>query len=348
MKSSTKVAAVIAAVILTLGIALGYLVAYSRAEGPGEGASREIHIPTGVGPRGLVTILSGAEAIRSPATFALWLRLTGDLKHIKAGAFEIKDNATPSEIIEILSGRSIDRGIQVTIPEGFTLSRIADALEKAGFSNAKDFIKAAMDKDLLAKLKIPGSSSEGYLFPDTYFFLKSETADSLVAKMNRNFNEKLSSLNIKNKKTIGDLVTLASIVQAEAKVVDEMPIIAGVYSNRLTKPEFPSRILQADPTVAYGCEPFIVPRAKSCKSFNGKLTRLQLSDSDNPYNTYHHPGLPPGPICAPGTDALKAASSPADVPYLYFVVHSNGRHTFSSTLKEHQKAVEEYRRRLGG
>jgi len=348
MKFKTKVAIAVAVMAIAAFAAMAYLAAFSHSKGPGEGATREIHIPSGVGPRGLARILVGAEAISSPTTFTLWIRLSGNFKRIRAGDFEIKDNATPLKIIEVISGRSTGRGIQVTIPEGFTLSRIAMAVEEAGLVGASSFTKAATNKKLLAKHQVPGPTFEGYLFPDTYFFEKSDTADILVAKMHRNFNEKIASIKIKNKNHLKDLVTLASIVQAEARVLDEMPIIAGVYTNRLTKPTFPQKILQADPTVAYGCEPFVVPRAKSCKIFKGKLTRSQLDDSSNPYNTYRHKGLPPGPICAPGIDALRAASAPADVPYLYFVVDSNGRHTFSSTLRDHQKAVEKYRSRSGG
>jgi UPF0755 protein len=139
-------------------------------------------------------------------------------------------------------------------------------------------------------------------------------------------------------------VILASIVQAEAQVVDEMEIIAGVYHNRLTRDEFPSRLLQADPTVGYGCQPFVKPRAPSCLRFRGTLTHSQIGDPKNPYNTYQHPGLPPGPICAPGLDALKAALRPANVPYFYFVAHKKGRHLFSTTLKEHRRAVDQYRK----
>ena len=116
-----------------------------------------------------------------------------------------------------------------------------------------------------------------------------------------------------------------------------------MYHNRLNDPSFPSRLLQADPTVAYGCEPGVVPRAPSCSGFIGKLTRKHLEDPKNPYNTYRHAGLPPGPICAPGINALKAALHPKDVPYLYFVARKDGRHRFSKTLLEHNEAVKLYR-----
>jgi UPF0755 protein len=122
-----------------------------------------------------------------------------------------------------------------------------------------------------------------------------------------------------------------------------MPAVAGVFANRLARSDFPSRLLQADPTVAYGCEALQGPVSAACARFAGRLTRAQLDDADNPYNTYRHPGLPPGPICNPGLDALRAALRPAAVPYLYFVASARGRHVFSSTLEEHERAVARYR-----
>jgi UPF0755 protein len=126
-----------------------------------------------------------------------------------------------------------------------------------------------------------------------------------------------------------------------------MPTIAGVYRNRLTKPEFPSRLLQADPTVSYGCLPFVTPRARSCAGFAGVLTRRQLDDRENPYNTYRHPGLPPGPICSPGWAALKAALSPPAVPFFYFVAARDRGHVFSVNLEDHQRAVRSSRSTAG-
>ncbi|MBN2716426.1 MAG: endolytic transglycosylase MltG, partial [Deltaproteobacteria bacterium] len=200
---------------------------------------------------------------------------------------------------------------------------------------------------LLNRLGIPAKSAEGFLFPDTYYFYPDTTAEEVVARMHENFIKKTESLNLPSGSALAELVTLASIVQAEAKVSDEAPIIAGVYTNRLNPDKFASGRLQADPTVAYGCDLFVPDKPPSCSTFKGVLGSRQLQDADNRYNTYRHAGLPPGPICCPGLHALKAALSPKVLPYLYFVVSTDGRHTFSVTLDEHEKAVQAYRQSSG-
>jgi UPF0755 protein len=293
-------------------------------------------------------VLHQTGVISSPGRFALWLRLTGDFSKIQAGRFQVRDNVTPIEVLEALAGKGAIPGVRVTIPEGYRLSQIGAVLQQAGIVKQAEFLKAVIDEALLARLGILSATAEGYLFPDTYFFDPAQGASGVVETMHARLNSRLSEIGIGRSPDLHKLITLASIVQAEAKVVDEMPIIAGVYVNRLTRPQFTPHLLQADPTVSYGCEPFVRPRGKSCVGFKGVLTRKQLSDKTNPYNTYVHPGLPPGPICAPGSQALMAASAPGDVPYFYFVVEGSGRHAFSSTLEEHRKAVARYRRRRTG
>jgi UPF0755 protein len=139
--------------------------------------------------------------------------------------------------------------------------------------------------------------------------------------------------------TLHQIVTLASIVEREARMPDERPTIAGVFMNRLTSPNFRPRRLQADPTVAYGC---LVARDQvpSCRDFDGKrVTPAMVRDPANPYSTYRIEGLPPGPICNPGLSALDAALAPAQHDYFYFVTHGGGRHQFTSTLEEHNQRV---------
>ncbi len=333
--------------IVLIGLAatvIDLLVLFPSRPGPGEGAPRQVEVPGGVGPKGLAKVLFDAGIISSPGRFALWLRAIGKLSDVKAGTFVITDSATPVDVLEALSGRGIERGVKVTVPEGFTLTQIGATLENAGLVDKKAFIKAATDSSTTSTFGIPGPTAEGYLFPDTYFFEESRDAEYFLKTMHDTFKDRLVSAGFSKSHDLKRMVTLASIVQAEARVADEMPVIAGVYTNRLTAKKFPSRLLQADPTVSYGCESFVKPRAKSCTTFKGVLARRQLDDSENPYNTYRHQGLPPGPICAPGLEALKAAKAPANVPYLFFVVKTGGRHAFSKTLKEHQQAVKNYRR----
>ncbi len=333
-------------VVGVLGTAYDIFYRYPDAPGPGIGQTMKVDIPPGVGPDKLSRILDEKGIISSPGRFRLWLRVTDRLPGVKAGLFALDDNMTPAKILSVISGRPENRGVRVTIPEGFTLGQIGKTLEDAGIVAQENFFMAAGKGKTLTRLRIPGPSAEGFLFPDTYFFERGTPAEDIVNAMYENFSTRFKSLGAPAETDLLEVVTSASIVQAEAKITDEMPIIAGVYRNRLTDPNFPSRLLQADPTVAYGCEPGVVPRAPSCSGFIGKLTRKHLEDSKNQYNTYRHAGLPPGPICAPGIAALKAALQPAGVPYLYFVAGKDERHRFSKTLLEHKEAVKLYRKGL--
>jgi UPF0755 protein len=325
--------------------ALDLMVLYPRRPNPGKGAVHRVDVPQGIGPRGLASLLAKEEIISSPGRFALWLRVSGALSRIKAGTFELSDRMTPAELVRRLSGRGVDKGVKVVFPEGATLSDMGDALEAAGVAAADAFLAAATDPSLVRKLRAPGPTFEGYLFPDTYYFETATEPREIVEKMYRTFLDHLRTLGIRDSAGLKDIVTLASIVQAETGLAQEMPVVAGVYRNRLKSASYPSKRLQADPTVSYGCEPFLTPKAPSCETFKGVLGRRQLDDPENPYNTYQHPGLPPGPISAPGAAALTAAHHPETVPFLYFVASpkGDGSHLFSVTLEEHQKAVDEYR-----
>jgi len=319
---------------------------FPSTPGPGTGDPVVVDIPRGAGPKQIARLLADAGTVGSPDRFALWLRVTKRLPLVKTGRFTLRGDMTPREILEIIASSDEGRGLRVTVPEGFDLGRIAGALAEARVGTAEGLLAAARDPALLSELGIPGASAEGFLYPDTYFLDAEDGAAGAVRKMHARFEEKLKALGPPEGADLAGLVTLASIVQAETGAADEMPIVAGVYRNRLTRPDFPSRLLQADPTVAYGCAAFLGPKAPSCAGFRGTLARRHLDDPENPYNTYRRPGLPPGPICSPGADALAAALRPADVPYLYFVAGRNGRHRFSATLEEHQKAVELYRKGL--
>lgn len=329
------------------GTALDVFVLYPQRPHSGTGASRVVTVPRGIGPKGLARLLQREGLIASPGRFALWLRVTGAVARVRAGEFALDDRLSPAEIIHALSGRGIGKGIKVVFPEGSTLSDMGMQLEAAGVVKARDFVATAIDPALVTSLGAPGPTMEGYLFPDTYYFEASDTAETIVRRLHQTFRERLDDMGIAFDAGLKSIVTLASIVQAETPIEAEMPLVAGVYTNRLTRPDYPSRRLQADPTVSYGCQPFINPQPTSCATFKGTLGRRQLDDSDNPYNTYQHPGLPPGPISAPGVAALKAAAHPKPVPYLFFVASAkgDGSHVFSENLEAHQEAVEAYRNR---
>jgi UPF0755 protein len=326
--------------------AVDLLYLFPERANPKSGETKRIVVEKGIGPRGLATLLFDSGLTNSPGRFELWLRLKKKMTSVKAGEFEIRDDLTPREIISVLSGRTTHKGTKVLIPEGFTLSQVGETLEAAGVVDKTPFLLAATNPSVASQMGILGATFEGYLFPDTYFFEKSADAELVLRTLVGNFKRHIAGLGIeKQDRRLHDIVTLASIVQSETRHADEMPIVAGVYYNRLDAARHPSMRLQADPTVAYGCEPYVRPRAPSCETFGGVLGRRQLDDPENPYNTYRHAGLPPGPISAPGTAALRAAANPRKVPFFYFVASSrgDGRHVFSATLDAHNEAVREWR-----
>jgi UPF0755 protein len=203
----------------------------------------------------------------------------------------------------------------------------------AGIGTTEQFVKAATDLGRLGRLGVPGKSLEGYLFPETYTVTTTTTPVEVVRAMVAQFERQLTPELLAAAKARGldrhALVTLASIVQKEAGTVEEMPLIAAVFLNRLRM----GMRLQADPTVIYG----IV-------DFDGNLTRRHLL-TPTPYNTYTRAGLPPGPIASPGLAALKAAAEPAQSNALYFVARGDGRHEFNTTLEAHNRAVRRYQLR---
>jgi UPF0755 protein len=216
-------------------------------------------------------------------------------------------------------------------PEGATLSELARVFEAARLAPADDVIRAANDPAVLKTLGVEGPSLEGYLFPDTYQFVRGMSVEEMLGRMVQRTRSRLTPERLARAKARGldahGLLTLASIIEREAVDPDEQRLISAVFWNRLNL-DMP---LQADPTVQYAV-------AKERRT----LTRADLA-TDNPYNTYARRGLPPGPIASPGLPAIDAALDPAPVKYLYFVARDDRRHTFSTTISEHNVAVSRYR-----
>jgi len=216
-------------------------------------------------------------------------------------------------------------------PEGATVSELARALETERLATADDVVKAAAGDKLRHALGVEGPSLEGYLFPDTYQFVRGMSVDEMLTRMVQRMRAKLTpEVQARAKErglSVHQLLTLASIIEREAVDPSEQKLISAVFWNRL-RLDMP---LQADPTVQYAM-------AKERRA----LTRADLA-SDHPYNTYVHRGLPPGPIASPGVSAIEAALDPAPVKYLYFVARDDRRHSFSTTVAEHNAAVARYR-----
>jgi UPF0755 protein len=221
---------------------------------------------------------------------------------------------------------------EVTVPPGTNLYDVAKLLDGKRLSTAEAFLAAAASPAVLGRLEIPGESAEGYLFPDTYILVKPVTPEEILGIMVRQFRRKVPPDAEKRAKEAGfslhQVVTIASIIEKETGVEEEKPIVSAVIRRRLTL----GMPLQMDPTVIYGV-----------KRFDGTVTRKDLRTA-GPYNTYLNRGLPPGPIANPGLAALAAALDPSKAEYLYFVSRNDGSHTFSRTLPEHIRAVEQFRR----
>ncbi len=272
--------------------------------------------------------------VSSARKFSLIVRLYGLGSRLQAGEYECEAGETPLEIIELLrSGRV--KTYQVTIPEGFTMKEIGDLLAD-GPCDREAFNRLVVDHEFMQEWGIQAASCEGYLFPSTYHYTRNTSCRQLLSLMLKTFNDQYQKISAGTAKPPAyhrhELVTLASIVQKEAGNEEEMPLIAAVIFNRLHK----GMRLECDPTVIYGLG----------ERFDGNLRKKDLRDS-SPYNTYRHRGLPPGPICNPGAAALRAVFSPAQVDYLYFVSRNNGSHYFSSTLKEHNRAVNRFQKKKG-
>ena len=292
----------------------------------------EVQIPKGTTFRQAVDILSKEKLIPDKRIFLLVGRLTGADRKIRAGYYSMWSSMTPLEILKILrKGRIIEYEIKVL--EGDSLMEISEAFAKANIATKEEFMKLSANPDFLASYDILSPTFEGYIFPDTYIIPKGmELADavgSMIDRMRQKYSEDLVTKTAEMGMTEAEILTLASIIEKEAIVDSERPLISAVYHNRLKK----HMQLQADPTSIYGI--------KSSKE------RILLADlkRKTPYNTYVIKGLPPGPIASPGMKSILAALNPANVPYLYFVSNDDRTHNFSSTLSEHTQAVKEYRDR---
>ncbi len=316
---------------------------------PPETPGREafIRVDPGMNGEQVAQVLYKEGVIRDPLGFKLLARFSKMESKVKAGEYQLSTGLTPGKVLELLvNGQAILH--KVVVPEGLTMRQIAKLVEQAGLGDAAAFERAAKDKELLAKYAIPADSGEGFLYPDTYAFTKKPGNDprQVAEAMFKQFVRHLSQAwppgaagetgqGPPQGKALLDAVILASIVEKETGKAEERPKIAGVFVNRLNR----KMLLQTDPTIIYGLG----------DRFDGNLKRSHLDDPKNRYNTYQHPGLPPGPICNPGLEALKAVARPEEHDLLYFVAKGDGSgsHSFSATLEEHNRAVAKYQLHKG-
>jgi UPF0755 protein len=306
--------------------AIGFLVYIPY----GPSSETFVDIPPGTGTEAIAAQLQQSGIIRSQYAFDLYRLKKGGI--LKAGEYRF-DHAAPLTEVYARIVRGDVFTLTLTIPEGFNIFDIAQAVQSAGLGSRDTFLAAERQHtELIAAYTPAGSppptSLEGYLFPDTYRFSRHATPLQILTAMVHRFHQASASLNLGEDPT--RTVILASLIEKEVKQDAERPLVAGVFNNRLTQ----NMPLATDPTVIYA--------ALLDQRWRGTIFASDLQ-SPSPYNTYRHTGLPPGPICSPGMASLRAAIHPASTDYLYFVSDAAGHTRFSATLKEHAEQVQSYR-----
>jgi UPF0755 protein len=290
----------------------------------------EIEIHKGSTFRQAVEIFAKQKVLPDKNIFLFIGRITGIDRKIRAGFYNIYKSMNSLDLMRILrKGQVIE--YEIRIIEGDSLREIGDKLTENGIISKEDFRKLSTDKSFLASYRIHAPSFEGYLFPDTYKIPKGMDPKEAIGMMINRMREKFSGGLVARAKEIGlserEVLTLASIIEKEAIMDVDRPLISAVYHNRLKK----KMQLQADPTAIYGI-----------KSSRERITLEDIRRKTR-YNTYAINGLPPGPIASPGMKSIVAALYPANAPYLYFVSNNDGTHHFSVTASEHEAAVRAYR-----
>ena len=320
-------------VLIALLVLLGAVLLWGRAEvvallAPvsANAAVQEFDVPPGATSTQVAGSLQASGLVRSARAFQLYLRLRRLDGRLQAGQYELSPSLGAAEVADRLtSGQVVE--VSFTIPEGYSVVQMADLLSSKGLVDRDRFLAAARDPSLVTDLVPQGvplkEPLEGYLFPDTYRIPRGYTEKQIVALMAGRFRQVMTPEWQKRASDQGlsvhQVVTLASLIEKEAQVTKDRPLISSVFHNRLR----------------------IGMKLDSCATVNYALGKSQLIltykdlEVDSPYNTYRNAGLPPGPIGSPGAASLEAALYPTDSKYLYFVAKGDGSHAFASTLNEH-------------
>lgn len=295
-----------------------------------------VDIAPGTGTQTIATQLEDATILRSRFAFDLLRAVKGG--KLIAGEYRFNHPANAIEVYERMRRGDVFT-IAVSIPEGYNIFDVAQSVATSGLASRDDFLSAERTQTaLIADLSPNAPSLEGYLFPDTYRFPRHTTPNQMLAAMVHRFRQSATQLGLTRDASGRDLnrtVILASLIEKEVSQNSERPLVAGVFTNRLAQ----NMPLATDPSVIYA--------ALLEGRYRGTIYESDLQ-SDSPYNTYRHTGLPPGPIANPGIAALKAAIAPAQTDYLYFVADAQGHSRFSATLKQHADQVQTYRHAIHG
>lgn len=340
--------------IVAIFMTYRYFLSYPDRSASSSSADIKITIPRGAAFPKVVTILEDAKLISSPFAFRIYANYKGVASKVRAGNYTFKANISPRVLLNTLVHGVPAPTVSVTIPEGKNMLEVAAILAKAKIAAKEQLISKMRDVHFLRRLGIKGDSMEGFLFPDTYRFRTFSNAEDVLKALYKRHKSVYVRLRRKYQKgllylrtTLGwgheEIVTMASIVEKETGQAHERPLIAQVFLNRLTFSSFQPKLLQTDPTIIYGCT-VAEEKSEACQSFKGRIRRIHLKDEENPYNTYAHTGLPPGPISNPGAKAIEAVLHPKKSRYLFFVSKNDGTHQFSKTKTEHERAVDIYQR----
>ena len=327
----TKTLRALIKLFLVVVLAVGGWVAWQVYVPMTPPANTSLLLHSGYSTRRIAAELKKAGVIRSELVFLLWHALHPK-PSLKAGEYLFEREATLPQVYGRIARGDIYFHV-VTIPEGYTMFDIAKAMDDAGLGSAADFLHVAETQtQLISDMAPEAKSLEGYLFPNTYQFTRTESLEEMAATMVHQFRQVAQQIGLTS--DVPRVVTMASIVEKETAAPEERPLVASVYYNRLAQ----RMALDADPSVIYA--------ELLAGTYQGSLHHADLA-VNSPYNTYRFPGLPPGPIGNPGRSALEAALHPDSTNFLYFVSDDNGHHRFARNLEEHNRNVTAYRHSLG-
>jgi UPF0755 protein len=316
--------------LAVLGVG-GWLAWALRAPVTPEG-QKFVLLRPGYTTRRIAGELQAAGVIRSKYAFIIWHRFHHRYS-LKAGEYLFEKTANALEVHDRLVRGDIYVHT-VVIPEGYTMFDIAQAVADAGLGSSQEFLNVAMsDTALIADLAPEAKTLEGYLFPSTYEFTRTQSMHDIVGVMVKQFRQVGQEIGLTA--DVEKTVIMASIIEKETAAPEERPLVASVYSNRLAR----NIALQADPSVIYA--------ELLSGTYSGALHHADMR-INSPYNTYRYAGLPPGPIGNPGKTSLEAALHPAASNYYYFVSDGNSHHRFARTLEEHNRNVAAYRKSVQG
>jgi UPF0755 protein len=335
-----------------LGAGIGQLADPLAPVDPHDSTRQVVTVPPGASAGDIGTTLQQRGLIRSGIMFRLAAEQAGVGSTLAAGDYELSRSMSTSEILQVLAKGQVKRGLLATIPEGWRSEQIADRLEAAGFASRDDFLRAVTAPESVPGFDVvgvvgepPPARLEGYLFPETYEVPQKVSGTRAAELMLRTFNQRVGDAVRSPREsnlTPHQVLTLASIVEREARQPSERATIASVYLNRLGA----KLRLQADPTVQFAVANRDGPAAAGYNYWKLDLSSVDL-EIDSPFNTYAVSGLPPGPICNPGEASIRAVLQPARTDYMYFVANTDGSgsHLFAKTLDEHNANVAKANKR---